>query len=91
MKQGRYGHMLQLVERVKTEELFTADELLHLGYVCLQVPRNPHAPSAKAAFSAALQLMRSQQEPPCMDTLAEVHAWLSTILISQNSKLTDTA
>ena len=75
MRQGKYGQMLQLVERAKTEELFTADRFVHIGYVCLQVPRYPHARSAKAACSAALQLMRSQEEPPCMNKLAEVHTY----------------
>ena len=73
MKEGRSAQMVPLVERAITERLFTAEELLQAGRVCMEIPDIPHAPSAKAAFSAALQLMRSQMEPPPrMDKLAEV-------------------
>ena len=73
MKEGQYAQMTPLIERAKTEGLFAAEELLHIGRVCMQIPDIPHGPSAKAAFSAALQLMRSQKEPPPrMDKLAEV-------------------
>ena len=71
MKQARSAQIVPLVERAKTEGLFTVDELLRISCTCLQIPDLPHVPSAKAAFSAALQLMCSQQEPPCMDKLAE--------------------
>ena len=72
MKESRYAQMAPLVEQAATEGLFTADELLHIGYVCLEIPRYPHAPSARVAFSAALRLMRPQKGPPCMEKLAEV-------------------
>ena len=79
-RQGRHGHMLQLIEQAKTEELFTAEGLLQLSYLCRDAP-SAHLPAAKAALSAALQRMRSQKEPPPMDTFAEViHFCLSSIM-----------
>ena len=70
-RQGRHGRMLQLIEQAKTEELLTAEGLLQLSYLCQDVPCG-HLPAAKAALSAALQHMRSQKEPPPMETFAEV-------------------
>ena len=73
MKEGEYAQMVPLLERAITEGLFTPEELLQIGRVCMQIPDMPHAPSAKVAFSAALQRMRSQTEPPPrVDKLAEV-------------------
>ena len=73
MKESQYSQMVPLLERVKTEGIFTAEELLHISHVCLEITDIPHAPSAKAALSAALQLIRSHTVPlPYMDKLAEV-------------------
>ena len=71
---SQYATMLALMQRAKAEEFFTftADDMLSYGHLCLQGPEHPHAPSARIAFSGALQLMRSQKEPPCMDKLAMV-------------------
>lgn len=70
-RQGKHGQMLQLIERARTEGLCSAQELLQLAEQCRKAP-HAHAPAVKAALSAALQRMRSQERPPPMETLAEV-------------------
>ena len=45
---------------------------MRLSHVCREPPF-AHAPAAKAALTAALQLMRAQpQQPPPMETMASV-------------------
>ena len=69
---GRNGQLaLQLIEQAKTEGRLTADELVEAGYTCLSA-RAPQVPAARAAWRAGLQLMRSQSEPPCMETFSKV-------------------
>ena len=51
MRESRCAQMAPLMERATSEGLFAADELLHIGYVCLEILRYPHAPSARVAFS----------------------------------------
>lgn len=63
--------MLQLIEQAKTGELFTAEGMLQLSYLCRDAP-GAAVPAAKAALSAALQRMHSQKEPLPMDAFAEV-------------------
>ena len=71
MKQSKYAKMLALMEKGTGEGLWTADELLHIGQACLNIPEYPHNPSAKIAFRTASQLMRSQKAPD-MEQFAEV-------------------
>lgn len=71
LRQGKHGQALQLIEQARSEGLFSPDDLLQLSHLCRESP-HAHLPAAKAALTAALQRMRLQKEPPCMDTLAEV-------------------
>ena len=72
--------MERYIERAQSQGSMTGDEMAHLGYLCLhgvedrgrKHPPSPLIPAAKAAWRAALQLMRSQTEPPCMKAFAMV-------------------
>ena len=77
---GKDWAVLQLIEQARSEELYTTEELLQLSYLCRDAPCADLV-AAKAALSAALQGMRSQREPPQMDTFAEV---IPSLLIALN-------
>lgn len=71
-RQGKHRQLLQLIDHARTQTLFSSEELVRLSHVCRELPF-AHAPAAKAALTAALQLMRSQpQQPPPMESMASV-------------------
>ena len=65
LRQGRHSRVLQLIEQAK--EYYTAQDLREVAHACMAMPCCAHPPSAKAALSAALQRMRLEDEPSCMD------------------------
>ena len=71
-RQGKHGQLLQLIDRARTQALLDPEELVRLSHVCREPPCS-YAPAAKAALTAALQLMRSQpQQPPPIESMASV-------------------
>ena len=71
-----YGHlMLEFIERAKngtgSEGRYNADTMIRVGHTCRVMPPAPLMDAAKAAWSAGLEILRSQDDPD-MDLYAKV-------------------
>ncbi len=72
-----YGHlMLEFIERAKTGTgsagRYDAKTMTQVGFACLVMPPDPLTDTAKAAWRAGLELMRSQRVPPDVNLCAKV-------------------